>query len=198
MRAIIVVGALLVGCGDDGSARMDANPGAEGSVSPHTVDGMVIPVGGGSAPAMSDTIVLWVSDIGQGDFVYKWGQGSATSTTFTADVATPVPTDATFGGMLGVGLVTMVATGTNVPDGVVPNGTFQSIALGYTGEYAVIYRPNATNTTGAPWVDAFPVGLACGKCVHQTTGFDTFEPVSCTTVVLQVGPMSSISGCNWT
>jgi hypothetical protein len=193
---------LLAGCGDDGTAtRTDGNTTTDTAVdtptSGHTAEGTVVEVGGGTAPATSDAIVIWVSDIGQGDFIYKWGMGTATATTFNADVMVPVPNDATFGGMVGVGLVALVPTGTNVPDGVVPNSTFDT-ALGYAGEYAIIYRPNGNSLAGAPWLDAFPVGLGCGKCVHQTSGFDTFMPVSCTSFILEVGPQSARSYCNWT
>ncbi|HTL34928.1 MAG TPA: hypothetical protein VL326_17485 [Kofleriaceae bacterium] len=196
MRTMIVVGALLlVGCGDDGGGARPDTLLADTPASGHTVDGTVVEMGG-TAPATGEAIVLWVSDIGQGDFVYKWGQGTATATTFNVDVVTPVPNDATFGGMVGVGTVALVPSGTSVPDGVVPDSTFNT-ALGYTGEYAIIYRPSASSAP-ASWVDAFPVGLACGKCVHQTSGLDTFMPVACSTVVLGVGPQSMTYTCNWT
>ncbi|HEY5928545.1 MAG TPA: hypothetical protein VIV11_42955, partial [Kofleriaceae bacterium] len=80
----------------------------------------------------------------------------------------------------------------------VPDSFFSSMVLGITGEYTIIYRPNANPISGVPWVNDFPAGLSCGKCVPQQTGFDTFTPVACSEMKLQVGPQAAIMVCNWT
>src|SRR5262245_48613870 len=100
--------AVLAACGGGGSG----GPGGD-------VNGTITPVGGGSAPAASNAIVVWTSDVGQGDFIYKWGEGTSTATAFSIDVVLPVPDQATFGGRLGVGLAMLVPNGTTIPDGVV-------------------------------------------------------------------------------
>lgn len=198
----LVIAIALAACGDDAGGDGGGGDGGNGSDSGggggNFVDGMIVLVGGGTAPSDAKTVVVWVSDIGQGDFIYKWGEGTATATTFTANVMTPVPNDATFGGLLGVGVVALVPSSANIPDGVVEDGVFTTTALGFTGEYSIIYRPNTDPTPEPSWDEDFPVGLSCGKCVPQAQGFDTFEPVPCSEVKLQVGPMSAIQGCNWT
>ena len=198
----------LVACGDDGgggtiadapSGGSDVGGGSDtGGGGENLVDGMIVPVGGGSAPAMGKTFVIWVSDIGQGDFVYKYGEGTATMTTFTANVTPPVPNDATFGGKLGVGFVALVPSGTVMADGVADEAMLSAAMLGLSGEYTIIYRPNTTPFPEATWANDFPAGLSCGKCVEQTTGFDTFTPVPCSEMKLQVGPEASIKVCDWT
>ena len=197
---------VLVGCGDDGGGggTADAKQGDGGGSGSDSggggtrVDGAIVLVGGGSAPSMGKTFVIWSSDIGQGDFAYKYGEGTATATTFTANVTPPVPSDATFGGRLGVGFVILTASGTTIADGPVDDTVLDAAVLGITGEYAIIFRPNTTPISEVPWIDNFPAGLSCGKCVPQTTGFDSYAPVACTEVKLQVGPQQSIMGCNWT
>ncbi|HEY5926744.1 MAG TPA: hypothetical protein VIV11_33890, partial [Kofleriaceae bacterium] len=133
-----VLAVVLVGCGDDGGGGggvADApqgggdSAGSDSGGGSNLVDGVIVPVGGGMPPTTGKTFVIWPSDIGQGDFAYKYGEGTATATTFTANVTPPVPNDATFGGMLGVGFVVLVQSGTTLPDGVVPDSFFSSMVL---------------------------------------------------------------------
>jgi hypothetical protein len=186
-RLGVLLVAVLAACGREGSG------GPAGDVS-----GTVTPVGGGTVPPASNALVVWVSDVGQGDFIYKWGEGTSAAEAFSIDVALPVPDQATFGGRLGVGLAVLIPSGMTIPDGVVADDAVIDTALGFSGEYAVIFRPNTSPFPEAAWVDAFPAGLSCGRCVPQETGFDTFTPVSCSEVKIQVGPRSAVFICNWT
>jgi len=178
---VIVVGS-LIGCG--------GGSGAGGGVT-----GTVVEVGG-TAPISANVVVLWLSDVGQGDFLYKWGEGTANPDSWGVDVATPVPDEATFGGLLGIGLATMVPSATTVPDGVVAD-TIETSVLGAAGNFAIVFRPDASPSQ-VDWVNDFPVGLSCGVCVPQADGFDTFMPVSCDSLELEVGPLDALTFCNWT
>jgi hypothetical protein len=48
--------------------------------------------------------------------------------------------------------------------------------------------------------DEFPLGFSCGRGVDAVTSqdFDTFEPVDCSTLVLDVGDLESADFVNWT
>jgi len=183
----MVVAGSLIACGG----------GSGGGVVGGDAGGTIVGVGGGTAPSSSNVVVLWTSDIGQGDFLYKWGEGTADADSWGVDVDTPVPDEATFGGLIGVGLAAMVPSSTTLPDGVVDGTTLESSVLGFAGNFAIIFRPNS-NPSQVDWVNDFPVGLSCGVCVPQTDGFDTFTPVSCDALELEVGPLESLTICNWT
>jgi hypothetical protein len=160
------------------------------------VNGSMTPVGGGTPPSSAKAVVLWTTDAGQGDSFYKYGEGPATATSFSLSIDEPLPTEATLGGILSVGIAVLIPSSVSIPNGVVTDPNFGGDVLGLAGQYAIIYRVNSTPT--GLWVDQFPDGVSCGQCVPATTGFDTFTPVPCNLTEMQVGPISAITVCNWT
>jgi hypothetical protein len=185
---------------NDGAVGTDTedagNPGGSDSGS-GAIDlgGTVTPVGDGIPPSSAKVVVIWTSDVGQGDYLYKYGEGPATATSFSISIDGPVPTEATFGGVVGVGLPVLIPSSVSVPDGVVTDPNFGADILGLAGQYAIVFRGNAAPT--GLWVDQFPVGLSCGQCVPATTGFDAFTPMPCNQMIMQVGPRTAITVCNW-
>ena len=163
------------------------------------VNGSMTPVGGATPPSSAKAVVVWTTDAGQSDSFYKYGEGTATAMSFNLSIDEPLPTEATLatlGGIFSVGLAVLIPSSVSVPNGVVTDPNFGADILGLAGQYAIIYRENATPT--GLWVDQFPDGVSCGQCVPATTGFDTFTPVPCNLMEMQVGPMSAITVCNWT
>ena len=161
------------------------------------VNGTMTPVGGGIPPSSAKAVVVWTADSGQGDYLYKYGEGTATATSFSLSIDDPLPTEATFRGIFGVGLAVLIPSSVSVPNSVVTDPNFGADILGLAGQYAIIFRGNAA-PTGVSWLDQFPVGLSCGQCVPATTVFDTFTPVPCNLMEMQVGPQDAIAVCNWT
>jgi hypothetical protein len=189
--------ALAPACGDGGGTP-PPDPDAPVVVGDFNVDGTTMPVGGGT-PASVTAMVLWVADNGSGDYAFKHGAGTATETTFHVAVDEPIPPDATFANVLGVGQVVLLPSSFVLADGVVAddNAVFDAM-LGFAGEYAIIFKGPGSGPQPPSWLDAFPAGLSCGVCMPQASGFDTFVPIACSMMKIQVGPRASIAVCNWT
>jgi hypothetical protein len=174
MRLILVaIAGLTIGCGGGSPSG-----GFE-------IDGLVHGTG---APAQSHVVVLWdLVDTG-----YKWGDGTATATTFMLPFDQDPPAGAINPGGLAVGYPILVADGTTIPDGPVTN--ISSIPqIGIAIDYAVIWKsPTATGVVA--WDAAFGARYSCGKCVRAQTGHDSFELTACAPFTIEFG---GGAGCNW-
>ncbi len=179
-----MVGVLAACDGGGGSVSVSGDFVVEGSVA-------------GAAPASGNAMVLWVSDVGAGDYLYKYGEGTSAGAAFAVGLDEPVPTAATFGGMFGVGQIALFGSSFTLADGEVtlPESTLSDEIVGFAGEYAIVFRGT---TDLAPWLTQFPMGLSCGKCVHELEGFDSFTPVACDEIVIEVDLIEDTSTCNWT
>ncbi len=175
------------GSGSDGAA-IDARPDGNGNAATMLdVSGPIT----GTGTANGATFVAWVVSSGSPDYIYKFGEGTHTNTTFMVTLDTVPPPEAINSYGLAVGLVVIATSGTQPPDGVITETAIMGAA--YSVNHAIIYK--ATGATGVPWLGAFPDGYSCGVCVPSGSGFDSFAPTSCTTVeVVQ----SAQDGCNWT
>lgn len=153
-----------------------------------TVEGMV----GSGAPASGRVIVFWVVSSGSPDYVYKFGEGASTGPQFIASFSAVPPAAAINSYGVGVGIVGLLSpTATLPPDGIVNS---ELDIVGFTRMHAVIYRN--TTATPLPWIAPFAQGYSCGRCVEQGTGFDIFEPVACSSVLLSLAQSGPV--CNWT
>jgi len=174
MRLAIVIVVVLVGCGSNGS-----------SSSGFEIDGIV---DGAGAPALGQVIVLW--DLG--DTGFKFGDGDATSSTFTLTLPSDPPAGAITPAGIAVGYPVLVADGTVVPDGPID---FKTLAhLGIAIDYAVIWK-DPTGAGFGSWDTAFGPRYSCGKCVRATIGHDSFELTACAAFTIEV---AGIAVCNWT
>ncbi len=202
VRQIALTCFLLAACGDDSGSMTIDGPGSGsdgGAIDARTdaIDGTVatmLDVSGpitGTGTANGATFVAWVVSSGSPDYIYKFGEGTHTNTTFMVTLDTVPPPAAINSYGLAVGLVVVATSGTQPPDGVITESAITGAA--YSVNHAIIYK--ATGATGVSWLDAFPEGYSCGVCVPASSGFDSFAPTSCTTVeVVQ----SAQDGCNWT
>ena len=197
--ALVLSSVVAVGCGDDGgetqpndartidmpSVGIDAPPGA------FQVSGTVT----GTGPADGNAIVVWVVSSGSPDYVYKFGQGPSTPTTFTVSLASnPPPAQALNTGGIGVGIVVVLAPGTAIPaDGMIDENVLDG--AGVSNQHSIIYKAQGANL-GVPWMDAMPAGYSCGMCVPAAGTFDTFVETQCTNVQVQWG--AALDPCNWT
>jgi hypothetical protein len=139
--------------------------------------------------------VVWAVDAVQHDYAYKFGDGTAPATTFTVPELRDPPTTARTQAAsvdVGVGFLVLLRPGASLPEGML---TPPLDAVGYSLQYAAIYRGTADAGTGVAWTSRFPVGRSCGRCVAASSGFDTFEPVDCTTLVIDTDP--NTPSCNW-
>jgi len=203
-QLLLGLGIILTACGDDtggtskqadAAVAIDSSPDGSTSSGGFVVDGTIVLVGGGTT-VTGNVFVLWNGDKGQGDYLYKYGAGTSTPTTFHASVTPPLPADATYGGQFGVGLIPVFDSAFSLADGVVTDESQLETAMkGFAGQYAIIFKGTGS---GPGWIGAFPMGLSCGKCVKATSGFDSFTPIACSMVEIQVGPPSAIDVCNWT
>jgi hypothetical protein len=187
--AVVAVIAAASACSNVANERADAAVDAPPGF---VVSGTVV----GPRAAAGPVAVVWAVDGQNGNYLYKLGDGTATATTFNAGLLGDPPPDARILGPsidLGIAFVVLLAPGGSVPDGKV---TAEPASLGVSAQYAIIYRGPTDPGTAEPWLAAFPIGLSCGRCVPATTGFDTFEPVSCTMLVIETAPMTNI--CNYT
>ena len=185
MVVVVAAGLAAPACG--GNDRM-ATVDAAGSV---VGTGTVI----GPMAAAGPVAILWLVDSMPSDYSYKFGDGTATATMFTASPPSDPPEAARTRATsvdIGVGIMVLLHAGASLPDGALisrPN------AIGYSLQYALIYRGQDDAGTAIGWTAAFPVGLSCGKCVGSASGLDTFKPVDCAMLVIDTNP--SAPACNW-
>src|SRR5262245_4092006 len=185
MRTIMVVAIVstAAACGGNGRTSMDAGTGA--------ISGTVV----GPMAAAGPVAVVWGVDGVGHDYAYKFGDGTATATTFTVpELRDPPMTARTQGASvdIGIGFVVLLRPGESLAEGML---TSDLDPVGYTYQYAVIFRGAADAGTRVAWTGQFSVGMSCGKCVDASTGFDTFEPVDCTKLVIDTDPTAR--PCNW-
>lgn len=185
MMVVVAVAGMAAACGgNDRTGTVDAVGSVVGS-------GTVI----GPMAAAGPVVILWLVDSMPSDYSYKFGDGTATATMFTASPPSDPPEAARTRATsvdVGVGTMVLLRAGASLPDGALisrPN------AIGYSLQYALIYRGRDDAGTAVAWTAAFPVGLSCGKCVDSATGLDTFKPVDCATLVIDTNP--SAPACNW-
>jgi hypothetical protein len=174
MRKLLLVG--LVGCSTTASSGFEI----KGSVT------------GTSPPASGQVLMLW--DLV--DTAYKWGDGTATATSYAITLDTDPPAGAILPGGLAVGYVVLVADGTNVPDGPYTSATLNFPILGITSDTAIIWRDALGSGAGLSWEAAFGARSSCGHGVRQTTGHDTFELTPCANMTIDAGAALA-SACNW-
>jgi hypothetical protein len=193
---VVVVGVAITGvvsaCGEvAASGGADANQidaAQQGIVASGTVIGPMAAAG----PVM----VLWAVDRMNDDHLYKFGQGTATATAFTATVPDDPPAAAHNQGPsvdVGVALLALMAPGTAFPDGRLST---DPAFVGLSRRYAIIYRGPTDTGSVVAWTTRFPVGLSCGRCVDSASGFDTFEPIDCKMLVIDTDPTAP--SCNFT
>ena len=92
--------------------------------------------------------------------------------------------------------VLALAPSTDVPaEGVIPGSAPEPV--GFSSRHAIIFKP--AGGMGPDWLAAFPEGYSCGVCVDSPAGFDSFAPVACSAVVIDVpADLGTLDGCNWT
>jgi hypothetical protein len=192
LSILVAVLGVIPACGSDGRTvdgpgLIDAPPG------PLVVNGRVTGPGAAAGPV----VILWGVDAAPVDYSYKFGDGSATATTFTTMPVMDPPLEARTRAPsvdYGVGIVTLLEPGASIPEGrlSVPGPAF----VGSSFRYAIIYRGAGDTGAASTWTSAFPVGLSCGRCVGTSAGFDRFEPVDCAMLVIDTEQTGEL--CNWT
>jgi hypothetical protein len=208
MIKLLAVGvlAMAIGCGDDGgSSVVDAPAVIDARIDAQTdapIDAPIDSSGGGAfsvagivgtgAPATGSTVVIWVVSSGSPDYIYKFGQGTSTGAQFIASFSTVPPAAAINSYGIGIGIVAVLAPGTTIPaDGMIDEMVLDG--AGFTTDYAIIYK--TATATNLSWTVSFPVGYSCGRCVRASSGFDSFEVTTCSTVEVDMTPTDA---CNWT
>jgi hypothetical protein len=158
----------------------------------NTVQGTL--VGTPPAPA-SKIVVVWSVSSGSPDYVFKFGEGSVTGAKYVVSLERDPPAEAINRYGIGIGMLALVDAQLSIPEGKVDEATVDAV-LGVSRRHAVIWR--AEGAQDLSWSGAFPRGYSCGRCVDAPEGeiFDSFEPVECTGIEIQVGEIDDV--CNWT
>ena len=195
---------LMIACGgDDAPGGIDAPGGVDatpGLDAPGTfgVTGTVTATGGATVPAGATAFAVWIVSATSPDYSFKFGDGPATTTSFTVGFGAAPPTQAlnvAAPWQFGVAVLAL-APSTDVPaEGVIPGSAPEPV--GFSSRHAIIFKP--AGGMGPDWLAAFPEGYSCGVCVDSPAGFDSFAPVACSAVVIDVpADLGTLDGCNWT
>jgi hypothetical protein len=150
---------------------------------------------GSPVPPASKVVVLWGVSSGSPDYTYKFGEGTATGAQYVVSLGEDPPAEAINRYGIGIGLLVLVDAQQTIPEGKLDDATIDTF-LGLSRRHAVIWR--ADDAQDLDWSGAFPRGYSCGRCVDAPEGeiFDSFEPVACTGIEIQVGEIDGV--CNWT
>ncbi len=186
-------------CGDRGRG------GGGGDGSELEMSGPVVEHSG-ALPGGATVAVIWAAE--DAPAMVKAGGGTITADGYRVSVSEP-PSDAvqtvvleggaTFEFSLGFPVV--FAPGEAPPNGPITEEVPDSAVLG-GGVSPFVYR--GSDLVVDWWLDDFPVGLSCGRCVRAPEPvdpeadfeFDWFEPVPCEDLRLDIG--AELEGCNWT
>ncbi|MFP2907561.1 hypothetical protein ACLESD_21425, partial [Pyxidicoccus sp. 3LFB2] len=183
---------------DAGTQEPDAGQADAGSG--FAAGGTLTAATGKEVPASAKLMVIWSVSSSSPDYLYKFGEGTSTGSTFGLQLETPPPAAALNGGELGVGLLVLMPTDSAIADGQLADADAAlEPALGAAGQYAIIHKTNAQVAARA-WAALFPVGYSCGKGVPAASGesHDSFEPVSCASIGITVDALDNIDFVDWT
>ena len=140
-----------------------------------TIDGNV---SGAGAPTAGMVIVSW--QLSGQTATSTFGQGSATKTAFSVDLANDPPPQAINADGVGVGVFVLAAGGANI---------------GNSADYAVIWRDVSNATPAHPWEANFGARYSCAHCVRGGAGaLDSFELTPCANVTIVVPAGTT---CTW-
>ncbi len=196
MRAPMILALLLSACASPGGSAAPDAPGMQDDIPDAAwafgVEGVVRPAG----PEHGTLVVLWQVSSGSPDHVYKFGDGTSTTTSFRLWFLSAPPPDAINSYGIAVGVVVLMAPDAEIPrDGILTMDPDDLAIAGLAPQHAIVYR--ATEATPLSWIAPFPQGFACGRCVHLPDGFDAFEPVPCSAVDVIVDATTD-DVCEWT
>lgn len=153
------------------------------------------PVTGPGSPAEGVVVVFWVVSASSPDYGYKFGDGVSTGVAYVAGLPTdPPPPEALNAGIFGVGFAVLMPPGTEIAQGIYYDEGVLAPMIGFSARHAIIYKAMDSGAIG--WLAAFPVGYACGVCVTNPSGFDSYAPTSCDTV--EITTDMTVESCNWT
>jgi hypothetical protein len=207
VRQIALACVLLAGCGDDGGGSTPSDGAGSGSGSDAAaidapIDTSIDSPGGGpftasgpittTGPA-NPVFVAWQVTSGSPDYLWKFGEGTSTATTFMVTMGSNPPAQAINSYGLAIGLVVMLPDGIALPpDGMIDDNDFDPIAA--TGNHWIIFKAPGASLPG--WPESFPEGYACGVCVPASSGpFDSFAVTACDGLQM-VRSLNDV--CNWT
>lgn len=205
MGQIALACAVLAGCGDDGggSSTIDGPSGGSdaASIDAPAIDMAIDSPGGGpfsasgpittSGPA-NPVFVAWQVTSGSPDYLWKFGEGTSTATTFMVTMGSNPPAQAINSYGLAIGLVVMLPDGVALPpDGIIDDNDFEPIAG--TANHWIIFKAPGATLPG--WPESFPEGYACGVCVETSGTFDDFAVTACDSLEM-VRDLTDV--CNWT
>ena len=185
---LALVLALLSACGDSHGSSDTA----------FVVRGPLTNQSSQPVPANARVVVAWVVTSASPDYTYIYGEGTVQAGTFRVTFTAPPPAEALNEGQIGVGIV-LLTTGTGLHSGMrLEDAPANTVLLGATGNYAVIYRA-VDAVTRVDWAGPFPLGFSAGVGVERPGDFDAFAPTDPTGLeLLVVDDIDDIDFVNWT
>lgn len=184
---------LATACGGDDKPDPgpDAAPDAPAAVDapvPPAAFSMTGHVAAGGTPG-AVVIAGWVVFLTTPDYVYKYGQGSATGASFTLSVPGVLPAEAQNPSSGTAAVIAEFPAGTVIADGKLPDS---ATPIGFAPDELLVYKPAGVNYPA--WISAFPEGYSCGRCVRTPEPQDSLVPVACAEVTITHDLMAE--GCN--
>jgi hypothetical protein len=194
----------LAACGDGGAVTPDASIDAAVDAAIDAppgflVDGTLVATGGAALPPTGRLAAFWHVTGGSPDYIYKFGDGASTGAAATMRLAADPPDLAINKSAVGVAMLAVYDPTVAIPDGEIDEATLNAGLRGLGTRHAVIFK--AAPFAAFPWLDAFPLGYSCARCVAAPVGqtFETWEPAACSEVIVDVAPdPPALDVCNWT
>ena len=151
-----------------------------------------------AVPANARVVVAWVVTSASPDYTYIYGEGTVQGGTYRVTFTAPPPAEALNDGQIGVGIV-LLTSGSGLHSGMrLEDAPANTVLLGGTGNYAVIYKAVDT-VTRVDWAGPFPLGFGAGVGVKRPGDFDAFAPTDPTGLELfVVDDIDQIDFVNWT
>jgi hypothetical protein len=161
------------------------------------VSGPLTNVSGQPVPVNARVVVAWVVTSAEPDYTYIYGEGTVEGDAYRVGFPAAPPTVALNAGQIGVGIV-ILTSGSGLHSGMrLEDAPANTVLLGGTGNYAVIYKAVDT-VTRVDWADPFPLGFGAGVGVDRPGDFDAFAPTVPTGLELIVDDIDNIDFVNWT
>ena len=198
--SLLSCGLALGACSDDPNPPPSDAPNDSPTDAPTDAPNNSLSINGAitgdNIPQAGKLVVLWAVDNNNGDQTYKWGDGTASNTTFAVSFDSAPPSGVVNPGGGAVGFVVLVDSLDDIAEGIVDPDALNIV--GVSAQHSIIWKEEGSTIEG--WFQNFETGYSCGVCVPATEGqtFDSYAPAGCGDVVVETTTdIETLDFCNW-